>query len=150
MTASPNKKIVLPLVLSLIVIGFCAVSLALINHMITIPSFGRIEYPEGIGVYWDSSCSENVTSLDWGVAEPGLTRNETIYIRNEGNAPTILYLDTKSWKPQEASNYITLSWDYNEKAIEPDQVVQVTLTLSISPNIEEITYFEFDIVISQS
>lgn len=150
MTLSPNRKILLLLVLSLIVVGFSAVSLALINHMITIPSLGKIEYPPSIGIYQDSSCSEKVTSLDWGVAEPGLTRNETIYIRNEGSAPTILYLNTTNWNPQEASNYITLSWDYNEEAIEQKHVVQVTLTLSISSSIEGITTFAFDIIISQS
>ena len=150
MTLSTNRKIVLPLVLSLIVIGFSAGSLALIYHMTTIPSLGRIEYPFGLGIYWDSNCSKNVTSLDWGVAEPGLTQNETIYIRNEGNTPTILYLNTTDWNPPTASNYITLNWDYNEEAIQRNHVVQVTLILSISPNIEGITTFQFDIIISQS
>ena len=150
MTISPNKKIVLPLVLLLIVIGFSAISLALIYHMMTIPSVGNIRYTFGLGIYWDNKCSKNVTSLDWGTAEPGLTTNETIYIRNEGNTPTILYLNTTDWNPPTAPNYITLNWDYNEEAIQQNHVVQVTLTLSISPNIEGITTFQFDIIISQS
>ena len=149
MTLSPNKKILLPLVLSLIVIGISAISSALIIRMTTIPSLGKIT-AYGVGIYWDSNCTENVTSIDWGVAEPGLTKNVTIYIRNEGNTHTILYLNTTNWYPQEASNYITLSWDYNGEAIEPNQVVQVTLTLSISSNIEGITTFRFDIIIAQS
>jgi len=144
-----NRKIVLPLVLALIIIALSAVSLAVIYNMRTIPTLGKIR-AYGVGVYWDSSCSQNVMTLDWGVAEPGLTQDRTFYLRNEGNAPTILYLDTENWSPQAASNYMTLTWNYNGEAINPNQVIQVTLTLSISSNIEGITNFAFDIIISQS
>jgi hypothetical protein len=144
-----NRKIVLPLVAALIIIGFSVVSLAVIYNIWTIPTSGKIR-AYGVGIYWDSTCNEAVTSLDWGIAEPGLTQNVAFYLRNEGNAPITIYLDTENWSPQTAATYMTLSWDYNGASINPDQVIQVTLTLSISSSIEGITNFAFDIIISQS
>jgi hypothetical protein len=101
----------------------------------------------GVGVYWDSGCSQTVSSIDWGLAEPGAVKNVTVYMRNEGNAPITLSLQTANWNPVNATNYISLSWDYGGQAIGVNQVVAVTLSLSISSNIEGITTFSFDIVI---
>lgn len=144
-----NRKIAVPLVAALIIIGLSAISLAVIYNIWTIPTTGKIR-AYGVGIYWDSTCNQAVTSLDWGVAEPGRTQNVTFYLRNEGNAPITIYLDTENWSPPTAANYMTLSWDYKGESIHPDQVIQVTLTLSISSSIEGITNFAFDIIISQS
>jgi len=101
----------------------------------------------GVGVYWDSACSQTVSSIDWGLADPGSVKNVTIYIRNEGNAPITLSLQTANWNPANATNYISLSWDYGGQAIGANQVLAVTLSLSISSNIQGITTFSFDIVV---
>ena len=29
----------------------------------------------GVGVYWDSNCSQAVHSIDWGMVEPGSQKN---------------------------------------------------------------------------
>ena len=102
----------------------------------------------GVGVYWDSGCSQTVSSIDWGSAEPGAVKNVTGYIRNEGNAPITLSLQTANWNPPNATDYISLSWNYSGQTIGPNQVVAVTLSLSISSSITGITSFSFDIVIS--
>jgi len=101
----------------------------------------------GVGVYWDSGCSQTVSSIDWGLAEPGAVKNVTVYIRNEGNAPITLSLQTANWNPPNAADYISLSWNYSGQTIGANQVVVVTLSLSISSNIEGITTFSFDIVV---
>jgi hypothetical protein len=101
----------------------------------------------GVGVYWDNACSQAVSSIDWGLAEPGAVKNVTVYNRNEGNAPITLSLQTSNWSPANASDYISLSWNYGGQTIGPNQVVAVTLSLSISSSIEGITTFSFDIVI---
>jgi len=101
----------------------------------------------GVGVYWDSGCSQTVSSIDWGLAEPGAVKNVTVYIRNEGNAPITLSMQTANWNPPNATDYISLSWNYSGQTIGANQVVAVTLSLSISYNIQGITTFSFDIVI---
>jgi hypothetical protein len=101
----------------------------------------------GVGVYWDSACSQTVSGIDWGSSDPGSVKNVTVYIRNEGTAPITLSLQTANWNPAEAEDYISLSWDYGGQAIGVNQVLTVTLSLSISSNIQGITTFSFDIVV---
>lgn len=101
----------------------------------------------GVGVYWDANCSSPVYSLDWGSVTPGSIKNQTVFIRNEGNEPSTLFLNTTNWNPAKASDYITLTWDYNGYILYPDQTTKVMLTLSIAPTTEGIKDFNFDIII---
>jgi hypothetical protein len=101
----------------------------------------------GVGIYWDSACSQTVSGIDWGSSEPGAVKNVTVYMRNEGTAPITLSLQTANWNPTNAADYISLSWNYSGQTIDPNQVLAVTLSLSISSNIQGITTFSFDIVV---
>jgi len=42
---------------------------------------------------------------------------------------------------------MNLTWDYNGQALSADEIVKVTLTLSIAETIEGITSYSFDITI---
>ena len=101
----------------------------------------------GVGVYWDSACTNITSSFDWGTLEPGSSKDFTCYIRNEGNSPSTLSMSTSNWSPQNAFDYINLSWDYDGQILDPDEVSQVTFTLSVSASIDGITNFRFDITI---
>lgn len=101
----------------------------------------------GVGVYWNNECTNPLSFIDWGVLEPGSIKNVTCYIRNEGNSVSTLSMQTSNWSPSNASDYMTLSWDYGGQPINPDDVVQVTFTLSVSASIGGITSFSFDIII---
>jgi len=101
----------------------------------------------GVGVYWDSSCSQAVYSIDWGMVEPGSQKNTSVYIRNEGNTNITLSLTTENWNPENASNYMTLTWDYDNRTLIPNQVIHVTLTLSIRDDVDGVESFSFTIVI---
>jgi hypothetical protein len=129
------------------VLASMAIVYALTSPSVRLRSVGNIK-ALGVGVYWDSGCSQPVSSIDWGMVEPGAVKNVTIYIRNEGNAPITLSLQTSNWNPPNAADYISLSWNYNGQTINANQVIAVTLTLSISTNIQGITSFSFDIIIS--
>ncbi len=102
----------------------------------------------GVGVYWDQDCTDAVSSISWGTIEPGTSVDRTIYIRNEGNTAATLSMTTSNWNPTEASSYITLVWDYADQTLSVDQVIQVELTLSVSPDISGINNFSFDITIT--
>jgi len=101
----------------------------------------------GVGVYWDANCSSPIYSLDWGRVELGSLKNITVFIRNEGNEPSTLFLNTTNWNPSNASNFIRLSWDYNGSIIPSQQTTKVTLMLSIAQTAEGIKDFTFDIII---
>ncbi|MDH5376283.1 MAG: AbrB/MazE/SpoVT family DNA-binding domain-containing protein [Candidatus Bathyarchaeota archaeon] len=81
------------------------------------------------------------------LVDPGSVGNVTVFIRNEGNAVVILSMNTTNWNPSNASNFVTLSWDYGGQMVDPEDVVEVTFMLSVSSSVEAITDFSFDIVI---
>jgi hypothetical protein len=101
----------------------------------------------GVGVYWDSDCASPVAYLDWGSVEPNSTKKATVFIRNEGNEPLLLFLNSTNWVPADASDVILLSWDYLGEPLYLQQTIRVNLTLSIAPVTEEIEDFTFDIII---
>ncbi len=113
---------------------------------VTLPNLGTVK-TTGVGVYWDSGCSNSVTSVNWGTVAPGSTNDVTVYIKNEGNAAETLSSTAENWNPSIASTYMTLTWDYGGQVIDVGEVVQVTLSLSVSDTIEGITSFSFDIII---
>ncbi len=115
----------------------------------TISNVGSVK-AVGVGVYWDSACSNAVSSINWGMLNPGSSKNETIFIRNEGNTTVTLTMTTSNWNPSNASDYLTLNWNYNGQALEVGEVIQVTLTLSVSSSIDGITSFSFDITLTAS
>lgn len=132
-----------------IALASTASGLALLSTRITISNVGTVK-AIGVGIYWDIGCSNRVTSVDWGMAEPGITKNVTFYIRNEGNTPITLSINTTNWNPPNASNFITLQWDYDDQPIQPNQTLQIQLMLAISPDIEGITSYGFDIILNAS
>jgi len=140
---------------TLILIG-CALSLSMLTQVTSsiqtntkISNQGALK-TVGVGVYWDSGLTNKVSSIDWGILEPGSNVNKTVYIRNEGNAAATLSMTTSNWSPANASNYITLSWDYSGQSIDVNAVIQVKLTLSVSSSISGINNFSFDITITAS
>jgi len=146
-------------VIAVIVILILAVSgdlLGLLLSIRLIGTQGRIDAPPNIAIYEDVSCASSLSYIDWGSLEPGMARNVTMYIRNEGTGGTSLSLSTTSWQPANISSYMSLTWTYGGRALLQHEVVKVTLTLwsSASPEFAEylIAYdvrdFSFDIVIN--
>jgi hypothetical protein len=104
----------------------------------------------GVGVFWDSNCTNTASFIDWGMVEPGSMNNVTVYVRNEGNVAANITLATDNWNPSNASDYLALSWNYDGRQLNPQEVVQVTLTLTVSSSVQGIESFSFDIIISVS
>jgi len=142
------KDLFLFITLALIIVQI-TIATGILNSSIKIGNVGVINVKTiGVKAYLDSGCTQEVSSIDWGVLEPGSTKSFTIFIKNEGNVDMTLSLSSENWVPQSASTYITISWDYNGSPIAPGQVVQVNLNLQVSSSISGIDNFSFDIVIT--
>lgn len=102
----------------------------------------------GISVYSDKSCRNVLTSIDWGVIRPGSSKSIMVYVKNTGNVIVRLSLSTENWIPEQASKYISLTWNYMGQRLLPGRVLSLTLTLTVSPEISDIRNFSFDIVIT--
>lgn len=115
----------------------------------TLSSTGSIQVQasEGIGIYTNVECTTPLTSLSWGTLEPGTNQNIDFYIKNEATSPTTLSLLTSNWAPSAATDYLTLTWDYDNQPISSGSSVLVTLTLAVDEGITGITSFSFDVTI---
>jgi len=102
----------------------------------------------GVGVYQDRWCLNEVTSVDWGVIDPGSSLEFIVYIKNQGNAPMKLSMTVDEWSPSSASDFISLTWDVEDAQVDMGEALRTTLTLSVSPQIEGITSFSFDVTIT--
>ncbi|HKZ94582.1 MAG TPA: hypothetical protein VJ249_08400 [Candidatus Bathyarchaeia archaeon] len=121
------------------------VSSALANR--TVSNAGSVK-AIGVDVYWDQACTNPVSSINWGTLDPGSNKSTTIYIKNTGNSPITLAMTTSNWNPSNASNYMTLIWNYGGQTLNANEVIQARFTLTVSSNITGITNFSFDITIT--
>ena len=133
------------IVLACVLSGFGIIAGSRVNVAI-LGSGGNIKV-DGVGVYGDSDCSVVLTYLDWGTLEPGSSSNITVYIRNEGNQASTLYLDVANWNPANAVYYMGVRWNYDGRILNPQENVEVKLTLSVSQEIDSISSFSFDLII---
>ena len=113
----------------------------------TVPAAGTLS-SVNVGVYVNEDCLQNCTSIDWGNLSPGGSTTRTIYVRNTGKFDVVLSLSTAGWMPPDASAYFTLSWNRADFVLNPDTSVLATLTLVVSPSVENITSFSFNVVIT--
>lgn len=116
-----------------------------------VPSLGTIK-TLGVEAYWDVNVENKTEAIHWGTIWPGSTQNVTLYVRSISNIETTLNLNATNWNPTNLSNYMNLTWNYNGATIRPNEIIQVTLTLS-TPFIQylitnDVKQFSFDIIIS--
>ena len=128
-------------VLSAIIIGFGS-----IKSVVYASSVNGI----GVGIYCDQACTNRTPSLDWGAIEAGSNNTLTVFIKNEGNSPVSLWLETSNWAPSTAFGYMSLDWNYSGQVLRVDQVIPLELTLIVAPTISGITNFSFDTTITAS
>lgn len=114
-----------------------------------------------LGVYFNdpsTSPADPVTRehpINWATLCPGTSKNSTVYARNECTMPFNMSLGTSNWiftdcngtsLSPDYQQYFTLTWDYDNSMILPNEVRKLTFTLTISPAIvENIASFSFNI-----
>lgn len=150
-TPKDNKDIKIALL-------FCTLlgaGLGLLDHLmqdpvtVTISSSGILLEGGGeFGVYKDVTGTNTVDHINWESLEPGDSKETQVWVKNEGTTPLTLTLDTVDWSPTNASDYLTLNWDWGDTPLYPDMSRRVTLTLTVSPDITGIDNFSFNIVLT--
>ena len=102
----------------------------------------------GVEIYSDRSTKKPLSSIEWGALEPGTKKDIKCFVQNKGENPVKLNLETTSWNPFESTKHLTLTWDYDEQLLVTNEIKPLILTLSVSENIQGITHFTFDIIIT--
>jgi hypothetical protein len=100
--------------------------------------------------YWDRALTKPLTEIDWGEMFPGGANAKSIWCKNIAAYSIILLsIDTEGWNPANAKNYLRLSGSYDKHIIQKGTSKSLTLTLSISTDVDRnITNFSFQIPIS--
>ncbi|MEM3054657.1 MAG: hypothetical protein QXM52_02995 [Candidatus Bathyarchaeia archaeon] len=141
------QKLTMGTFLTIAIIGMVITAAGAFVATRTISNVGSLK-SVGVDVYWDSSCTNPVSSIDWGEMVPGSSKQFTIYIKNNGNVPLRLSMTVSNWNPPSASTYMNLSWNCEGYVLGAGSVVSAVITLSVSSSITEITNFSFDITIA--
>lgn len=142
-----RSKIILLIVFILLVNFLIFVYASTTFYSTSIRNVGAVK-TLGVGVYWDENCSRPVTAIEWGLIDPGSAKNVTIYVVNEGKVPVTINFKTENWDPADARSYMNLTWNYSGDQILPNEKLEVLLTLTVSADIDGISNFSFDIVIT--
>jgi hypothetical protein len=142
---------------------FCFVSLALAIGLLvgsaltyaalqvsfSIPTSGSV-FAVNVGVFSDSACTVNLTSISWGSVRPGESVDRTVYVKNTGNAPITLSMTTSGWSPAAANGPISISWNREGTALNAGQSTVATITLSTSAGVSGITDFNVNVIVTGS
>ena len=146
-----RKNIVLKVssiaILCTLAIAVFGTSLALLQNSKTVPNSASVK-GVGVGIYWDSACTNQTSSINWGMLESGTNKTVKTYVRNEGNTIVTLSKTLHNWNPLIASNYVTLNWDYSGQTLSVNQVLRVNLTIAVSSTVSGINNLTFDIMIT--
>ena len=113
----------------------------------TVQSGGTVS-SVNVGVYTDSGCTQNCTTLDWGTIAPGNSVTRTVYVKNTGTIPVTLSMTTGNWAPANANTYLTLTWNRGGAVLAAGSSISATLTLSATSSAGNITTFSFNVVIT--
>jgi hypothetical protein len=114
-------------------------------------SGGQLVAGEGLKIYDPlvvGLAPPELTYVDWGVLEPAQNATRDILVENLSAKAAILSMATSKWVPTLAMSYITLEWNYTGTKVSSKTSVPLMLTLRVSPLVENITDFSFDITIS--
>ena len=113
----------------------------------TVQSGGTVN-SVNVGVYSDSGCTQNCTTLDWGAITPGNSVTRTVYVKNTGTLPVTLSMTTGNWAPSNANTYLTLTWNQGGAVLAAGNSVTAILTLTASSSAGNLTSFSFNIIIT--
>jgi len=149
-----RTKTIIRITLLMLIIQSCTLSVLASNNANRKERKGKGQGKGGtntveISIYSDNQCSNPLSSIEWGTLELGSSKNTICFIKNEGNTVLFLSLKTSNWNPKTAFKDITVTWDYDGRSLNPSEVIQVSLTLSVADK-TDLTNLSVDITIAGS
>jgi hypothetical protein len=112
-------------VTALVMIGIALTltTFAAISTTQNVSSDGTVTTSANLGVYSNSQCTTNLTSINWGALTPGGSTTQTIYVKNIGSGLSLaLNMTTTNWSAG-ANGPITLTWNQENTRLNPGQSV---------------------------
>lgn len=110
------------------------------------PNKGQL-YTVNCEVYWDPELTQNVTSIDWGVFDPGEIKQKVVYVYNGGNRNISLSIATSDWLPDGVGEHLVFTPHYIvNRTMVPGEIYSVGLELSVNLDVDPVyTDFSFEV-----
>ncbi|MEM3623331.1 MAG: hypothetical protein QXR76_06145 [Candidatus Bathyarchaeia archaeon] len=120
-------------------------------HNLHLPSLGTIRVI-GVEAYGGNiTTAQDEKIIDWGTVYPGTFTNRSVYIKSISNLPVTLNLTISNIVFQNSTgqnvaenppieNPLSLTWDYNNTLLYPNDEIYVTLTLIMSSDYSFVNY----------
>jgi hypothetical protein len=100
-----------------------------------------------VGLFLDQDSTQNCTSLSWGGVYAGESVSKTIYVKNTGDLPLTLSMSITDWNPKSANGPLSMTWNRENYVLDPEEVIDVALILTISENVEQLSTFGYNMLI---
>jgi len=113
--------------LTLTTIILVIVTSGLLTANQNVPAGGTIS-AVNLGVYSDSSCTQPLTTIAFGMVTPGTQVTQTLYIKNTGNIAENLTMAVNNWSPSNANTYLTITWSPTSSTLAAGASTSATLT----------------------
>jgi len=145
------KTLVLVAIVVVITVATTSLVSIMLSHSddeVYLPSLGTIKTIE-VETYWDPNGENRRENLTWNEIQIQKLEgdeikmnqvNTTVYVKSVSNFRVTLNMFLTDWNPVEISDYLTISWDYNETILNPDEIIPVTMTLSASSSDAFVNY----------
>ena len=133
--------------IAIVAILMMATAIAVNQPSTTVSHNGEIQ-TLNVGVFQDSTCTQVLSTLNWGTLKPGTSANRTVYVKNTGNTALTLNMTVTTWNPSVAASYITLTWNRQSFVLAGGNSVPALLVLSVSANVNGFTGFQCTTIIA--
>ena len=137
------KKIWLVIIVLALLIP-ASYAVAAVQFQASVSTQGNIK-SVGILFYGNSAGTTLKSTIDWGTIEPGQNVNVTLYMKSTSNVAVSVSMAVGNFVPASGSGYLSCTWSYDGKTLNPGQLVAVVFTLRVASTITDITSFSFDI-----
>ena len=134
----------LPAILIVILLGIVAVAAASNFAFNNNASVSMIN----ITGYLYANSTGLLTDLDWDPISTGENDTRVIYVNSTSTIPAILNLTTADWIPTNAADNVSLTWNREDTVIQPNTMINATLTLAVATDVGDLSTFTFTTIIN--
>jgi len=99
------------------------------SQSIKIPNKGII-ITYNVEIFEDQNCTKILEFIDWGNITINSNYTRIAYLRNPGNVPLLLTMNTSDYNPSEVELVINLTWNLEGSTIYPSEVKKCTFLLT--------------------
>ncbi len=136
-----TKRIYVLLIALLAFVSLLVSSELLLGAILPTATINNMGTVKTIGVLCDTS------SIAWGWMAPSDSKTVVVNVQAAGTVNVTLVMNTTNWNPPIASAYLTVTWNYSGEIVTTEWT-PVALTLTVDPTIQNVTAFNFDIILT--